>query len=77
MEVWQIVFISLYGGVLAYLALSQIQQGKILSAMSTMVGQIQKNQEAVEKKLDLFLKSEIDTLKEIARQGHRKPRNSG
>lgn len=67
MEPWQIVFISLYGGVLAYLAISQIQQGKTLSAMNTMIDQILKTQERQEKKLDLFLKSEIDTLKELVR----------
>lgn len=67
MEPWQIVFISLYGGVLAYLAISQIQQGKTLSAMNTMIDQIMKTQERQEKKLDLFLKSEIDTLKELVR----------
>jgi hypothetical protein len=67
MEPWQIVFISLYGGVLAYLAISQIQQGKTLSAMNTMIDQILKTQERQEKKIDLFLKSEIDTLKELVR----------
>jgi hypothetical protein len=67
MEPWQIVFISLYGGVLAYLAISQIQQGKILASINTMIDQILRTQERQEKKLDLFLKSEIDTLKELVR----------
>jgi hypothetical protein len=75
METWQIVFISLYGGVLAYLAMSQVQQGKQLSSISTMMDTINKNQERLDKKLDLFLKNEIDTLKELARQGF--SRNKG
>lgn len=69
MEPWQVVFITLYGGVLAYLALSQVQQGKQLSSMATMVESINKKQERMDQKLDLFLKNEIDTLKELVRQG--------
>lgn len=69
MEPWQVVFITLYGGVLAYLALSQVQQGKQLSGMATMVESINKKQERMDQKLDLFLKNEIDTLKELVRQG--------
>lgn len=69
MEPWQVVFITLYGGVLAYLALSQVQQGKQLSSMATMVEAINKKQERMDQKLDLFLKNEIDTLKELVRQG--------
>lgn len=65
MEPWQIVFISLYGGVLAYLAITQVQQGKMLSAMSAMIEEIRKSQERQEKRVDLFLKTEIDSFKSL------------
>lgn len=78
MEPWQITFISIYGAVLAYLALSQIQQGKMISSMSTMLEEIKRNQDKVDEKLNVFLKSEIDTLKELVRQGKgRSQRNNG
>jgi hypothetical protein len=65
MEPWQIVFITLYGGVLAYLLLSQVQQGKIISSMSTMLEQVSKKQDKLDEKLNLFLKTEVDTLKDL------------
>lgn len=46
----------------------------MISSMSTMLEEIKRNQDKVDEKLNLFLKSEIDTLKELVRQG--KPKNS-
>lgn len=71
MEPWQVVFISLYGGILAYLALSQVQQGKQLSSMAAMMDAISKNQEKLDTKLNLFLKNEMDQLKELVKLGFR------
>lgn len=83
METWQITFLALYGGVLGYLAISQVQQGKMISSISTMIDSIKVDQERLEKQVNLFLKTESDTLKELVKQGHelihqgnqRKPRN--
>jgi hypothetical protein len=84
MEPWQITFMALYGGVLGYLAISQVQQGKMISAMSSMIDSIKIDQERLERQVNLFLKSEVDTMKELVKQGHeliqqqanqRKPRN--
>jgi len=74
MEGWQVIFVTMYGAFLGWIALSHIQQGKkIVSTQSMMTGlsaSIDRLTIAVnelDNKLDLFLKSEIDTLKEIAR----------
>lgn len=64
MEPWQITFISLYGALLAFLSLTQIQQGKQLASILIRIDVI----ERLEKKLDLFMKSELDALKDLANQ---------
>ena len=68
MEPWQIVFITLYGGLLAYLALSQVQQGKQLASIGTMVQELREDMKRQDSKLDLFLKTEVDTLKDLMRR---------
>lgn len=59
MESWQI-FVGLITPVLGYLVLSNIQQGKQIAVMS-------KQLDTITMQLNLFLKSEVDTLKDIAR----------
>lgn len=61
MDAFQIIFVSLYGAVLGWLALTNIQHTRKLAVIETVL-------EGLSKKIDLFLKTEIDTLKEIA--GH-------
>lgn len=56
-DLWQIVFIP----VLAWLALTNIQHGKKLAV-------IEKVLDGLVNKMDLFLKTEIDTLKDIAKK---------
>lgn len=56
-QIWQIVFVP----VMAWLALTNIQHGKKLAV-------IEKVLDGLVTKMDLFLKTEIDTLKEIARK---------
>jgi hypothetical protein len=53
------IFTLIYGGVLAWLALTNIQHMKKLAV-------IEKVLEGLVLKMDLFLKSEIDVLKDIA-----------
>jgi hypothetical protein len=72
MEPWQIVFISLYGGILAYLALSQVQQGKMISSMSSTLDHISRMQEKMEKKqdeiedkIDKMMNQHINTLNRL------------
>lgn len=65
MELWQVAFISIYGGALAWVIITLIQQGKSISSMSTMIEQMMKIQDKMDQKLNLFLKSEIDTLKDL------------
>lgn len=74
MESWQVIFTTVYGAFLGWIALSHIQQGKKIVATQSMMDNINDKIETLsslfntlDKKLDLFLKSEIDTLKEIAR----------
>lgn len=56
-HIWQLVFVP----VMAWLALTNIQHGKKLAV-------IEKVLDGLVSKMDLFLKTEIDTLKEIARK---------
>jgi hypothetical protein len=65
MEQWQVIFVSLYGGVLAWLLLTNIQQTRKTAVIETILNQLMKNSDALNLKLDLFLKSEVDTLKAI------------
>lgn len=57
-DIWQLIFIP----VLAWLALTNIQHGKKLAV-------IEKVLDGLVTKMDLFLKTEIDTLKELAKRG--------
>lgn len=59
MESWQVISL-LFGGVIGYLAINSIQQGKQLAVMS-------KQLDTLQMQVSLFLKNEVDTLKEIAR----------
>jgi hypothetical protein len=62
---------AVYGGVLGWLSLSNIQHGKklvMLENMSNKLDQIEKNQDKMSERIDIFLKNEIDTLKDIARR---------
>lgn len=68
----QVVFISLYGSVLAWLSLTTIQHGKKLAVLQNIfqtIDEIKKNQDKLNDRLDVFLKTEIDTLKDLARRG--------
>lgn len=56
-DLWQIVFVP----VLAWLALTNIQHGKKLAV-------IEKTLDGLTTKMDLFLKTEVDTLKELAKR---------
>lgn len=56
-DLWQVVFVP----VLAWLALTNIQHGKKLAV-------IEKVLDGLVTKMDLFLKTEIDTLKDIAKK---------
>jgi hypothetical protein len=56
-DLWQVVFIP----VLAWLAITNIQHGKKLAV-------IEKVLDGLVYKMDLFLKTEIDTLKELAKK---------
>ena len=56
-DLWQVVFVP----VLAWLALTNIQHGKKLAV-------IEKVLDGLVSKMDLFLKTEIDTLKDIAKR---------
>lgn len=74
MENWQIIVLSIYGPFLGWLALSNIQQGKKIVALQTMnanvaykMDSLQKAVDSLSVKMDLFMKSELDTMKEIAK----------
>ncbi len=56
-DLWQIIFVP----VLAWLALTNIQHGKKLAV-------IEKVLDGLVNKVDLFIKTEVDTLKELARR---------
>lgn len=57
-DIWQLVFAP----VMFWLALTNIQHGKKLAV-------IEKVLEGLDSKMNLFLKTEIDTLKELAKKG--------
>lgn len=52
---------TIYGGVLAWLSLTNIQHGKKLAV-------IEKVLDGLNYKMDLFLKTEVDTLKELLKK---------
>lgn len=54
------VLLIMYGPVIGYLALTSISHGKKINSVGETM-------DRVEKRFDLFLKTEIDTLKEIAK----------
>lgn len=51
---------------LGWSLLQGIQHGKIMTAMKTQIEVLQNNVSMMNHKFDVFLKSEIDTLKDIA-----------
>lgn len=65
MEAWQIVA-ALYGSVLGYLCLSNIQQGKQIAVMQKSVDNLSLQVTALSTQLQVFLSDEIDLLKKIA-----------
>lgn len=74
MENLTVLIISGFGTVLFWLALSHIQQGKKIVALSTMmagleisISSVKNTLDTLGTRIDLLLKTEIDTLKEIAR----------
>jgi BMFP domain-containing protein YqiC len=77
MERWEIIATALgiYAPLMAWLALNNIQHGKKISVMENMAAQTDKTLQNIEKqiqsmsnRLDLFLKNELDTLKEILKK---------
>lgn len=51
---------------LGWSLVQQVQQGKIMSQMKAQIEVLQNNVTLMSHKFDVFLKSEIDTLKDIA-----------
>jgi hypothetical protein len=71
MEIWQIVFITAYGGVLSWLSLTTIQHGKKLAVLQNIyqtIDDIKESQDKMNNRLDVFLKNEIDLLKDLAKR---------
>lgn len=71
MEPWQIVFLTIYGGVLAWLSLTTIQHGKKLAVLQNIyktIDDIKESQDKMSARLDMFLKNEIDLLKDLAKR---------
>jgi hypothetical protein len=71
METWQIVFIAVYGGVLAWLSLTTIQHGKKLAVLQNIyqtIDEIKESQDKMSQRMDIFLKTEIDVLKDLAKR---------
>lgn len=64
---YQQIFTGIYGLVLSWLSITIIQQGKSMAIMGTKLDGIEKSNEAVVRRFDLFLRTEIDTLKELAK----------
>jgi hypothetical protein len=54
--------------VIGYLILKQIQQGSKLNTIAIKVDSIAESVFELKTRLDLFLKNEIDALKEIAKK---------
>jgi hypothetical protein len=83
MNEWQYIVISAIVAAIAYLFVSGQKQGNAVASIEGKINQlfnnqlemkqsqedIREEQKALDQKLDLFLKNEIDILKEIARQG--------
>jgi hypothetical protein len=59
---------TMMAAVIAYLAIQQFRQGGKLTTIGNKVDSIAESLLELKTRLDLFLKTEIDTLKEIARR---------
>lgn len=59
-DIWQIILACILLPGMAYLLMQSIQQGKAIASLHSTV-------DLLNRKMDLFLKTEIDTLKDIAK----------
>jgi len=66
METTQVFLVM--SGVIGYLVINQIQQGRKLNTIGVKVDAIAESLLELKTRLDLFLKNEIDALKEIAKK---------
>ncbi|HTJ52634.1 MAG TPA: hypothetical protein VL443_24430 [Cyclobacteriaceae bacterium] len=74
MDKFQTIFFIVYGSVLGWLSLSSIRQGKQIVVQQATSGNIDRTLTAMDKKIDalgvridLFMKNEIDVLKDISK----------
>lgn len=61
METWIQIVALINSSILGYVALTNIQHGKQLAILQKVV-------DSLDMKMNLFLKTEIDTLKELAKK---------
>ena len=74
MDSFQGIFLTVYGSALGYLLLQSIRQGKQIAVQQTTSNSIDKTLTSMNEKIDtlgvridLFMKNEIDTLKDIVK----------
>lgn len=74
MDKFQTIFFIVYGSVLGWLSMSIIRQGKQIVVQQATSGNIDRTLTAMDKKIDalgvridLFMKNEIDVLKDISK----------
>lgn len=68
MENWEIIkwVLGAFGTVIAWLVINNLQQDKKLISIENTVGNVEKKVDRLSDQLTLFLKNEIDALKDLA-----------
>lgn len=69
MEAWEEIAWGAMILIIAWLFIRQEKQGNTITSMIVKLDNIIEAQKEFDAKLNLFLKSEVDTLKELVRQG--------
>jgi hypothetical protein len=70
----QYIIVGIYGGVIVWLCIKGITHGEKIVTMDTKMDFIIKSQKDLDDKLNLFIKQEIDILKNLVPGNARKPR---
>lgn len=71
MENWEIIkwVLGAFGTVIAWLVINNLQQDKKLISIENTVGNVERKVDRLSDQLTLFLKNEIDALKDLANKG--------
>jgi hypothetical protein len=68
MESWEVMFTTLYSAPLAYVLINSIRQGKQINTIMNKIDYLVSSQDKMGASFAIFVKTEIDELKNISKQ---------